>query len=187
MYQELVKFIETCEKSGYDYIHGIVDPGAFEFAETNGFLEFMHLEFIGLKCDCNCSGTPHEHGIFRTKTPSDEWKNARLRWKRSLEKKKVMIPKKFKFTRGQNKSHTMNMILYVAGPDSRNYNYGFSFIKKDKHTNHVHPFSSLPTSADIMKAKNTLIDKDPEKQEELAEWRAKMAKKKAQFNEKKVK
>ena len=169
MIDQLVKFIEAQEELPGKFVHMKFSPGGFHICDNLGFFERMQLHYIGIYCQCNCSGWPHEHAIFKC-TLEENWKNARKRFVYQMKRDGNHVPEKFDAGFEGNSCHGMNNILYVLGTDSVNYRNGHRIVKRNSHTNHVHPFERLPTASELRRARNILTEKDQEKMEHKQAW-----------------
>lgn len=179
--QEIIDFIERHEDlsaDGYFYRHCYVTPG------EEGFItEYYqrHGEVLPIMCDCCCKDPvsrmfDHTHFIFKTKLNATQWESANKALLRRLRREGKSKPDKCFFGKQGNSSHLMNKVLYILGPDSKNYRNGFAKIVKNAHQNQRHPFSALPSAHLLDQIRKHLVDEDDEKQADYQAWKNKFNK-----------
>ncbi len=175
--EEIKDFIwKLYEKPGGEFRHTFASPGGIEWAKDY-WCDHMKGEFLPITCQCDCSGTDHEHAIFWTEMDPAKWDGRRDKWLEKMKRKGIKPPKKLAAYRSGNKSHIMNTVLYILGGSSINYRDGHTKHIRGAHRNHSHPFKSLPTDDQIQTIRKEMREEDPDLQQELEEWKGEMARK----------
>jgi hypothetical protein len=176
-YERLIRSLELdVEENGVTYRQIFSAVGNIEKMEAALSKEPGIFIVPTIRCHCICQGAekPHIHGLVRDGVVDNSTSKRAFLNKWNHAKNKNKITGKCTTFPTKNVSHLMNRILYILGPDSKNYRVskngrGFAKIVKDAHTDIKSPYPVLDRS-EITELRNKLIDENPKKLAAYNTW-----------------